>query len=71
MAPAGFNPPVFKQLLLRIAGDKDGNISAKRLGEWLRCNTGRVVRVADGRRYWLIRKQARAGRAAFRLSEVS
>ena len=70
VAPAGFNPPVFKQLLMRIAGDKDGNISAKRLGEWLRRNSGRVVRANDGCRYWIIREQGRAGRAAFRLSEV-
>jgi hypothetical protein len=68
--PAGFNAPVFKQVLLRIAGDKDGNISAKRLGEWLRRNSGRVVRVTDGRRLWLIREPGRAGRACFRLSEV-
>jgi putative DNA primase/helicase len=69
-APAGFNSNPFKDLLLRVGGDKDGDISAKRLGEWLRRNSGRVVRVFDGRRYWLIRKQAPAGRAAFRLSEV-
>ena len=31
--PAGFNLPVFKQFLLRVAGDKNGDISAKRLGE--------------------------------------
>jgi len=31
--PAGFNPPAFKQFLVRVAGDKDGNVSAKRLGE--------------------------------------
>jgi Bifunctional DNA primase/polymerase, N-terminal len=69
--PAGFNPPVFKQFLLRLAGDKDGNISAKRLGEWLRRISGRVVRrVADDHRYQLIRGQAAAGRACFHLSEV-
>jgi putative DNA primase/helicase len=68
--PTGFNPPAFKQFLLRIAGDKDSNVSAKRLGEWLRRNSGRVVRMPDGRRLWLVREQARAGRAGFRLSEV-
>jgi Bifunctional DNA primase/polymerase, N-terminal len=68
--PTGFNPPAFKQFLLRIAGDKDGDISAKRLGEWLRRNSGRVVRMPDGRRLWLVREQARTGRASFRLSEV-
>jgi hypothetical protein len=70
-APQGFNANPLKDLFLRIAGDKDGNISAKRLGEWLRRNSGRVVRLPDGRRFWLIRKQARAGRAAFRLEEVA
>jgi len=69
-APQGFNTNPLKDLLLRIAGDKDGAISVKRLGEWLRRNSGRVVRLSDGHRYWLIRKQAAAGRAAFRLSEV-
>jgi hypothetical protein len=68
--PRGFNANPLKDLLLRIAGDKDGDISVKRLGEWLSRNSGRVVRLSNGRRYWLIRKQAPAGRAAFRLSEV-
>src|SRR5215467_12479635 len=68
--PVGFNTNPLKDLLLRIAGDKDGDISTKRLGEWLRRNSGRVVRLSDGHRYWLIRKQAAAGRAAFCLSEV-
>jgi Bifunctional DNA primase/polymerase, N-terminal len=70
VAPAGFNSNPHKQFLLEIAGDKGGNISTKRLGEWLRRNSGRVVRASNGRRYWLIRRQAAAGRAAFRLSEV-
>ena len=71
-APAGFNPPVFKQLLLRIAGDKDGNISAKRLGEWLRQNSGRVARGGDGRKYWMVREQhVHHGRAQFCLKEVT
>jgi putative DNA primase/helicase len=71
-APAGFNLPVFKQFLLRVAGDKNGDISAKRLGEWLRRISGRVVRrIANDRRYWLIRGQARSGRADFRLLEVT
>jgi bifunctional DNA primase/polymerase-like protein len=68
--PRGFNTNPLKGLLLRIAGDKDGDISVKRLGEWLRRNSGRVVRLSDGHRYWLVRKQARASRAAFCLSEV-
>ena len=70
VASAGFNSNPHKQFLLRVAGDKDGNISAKKLGEWLHRNCGRVVRAADYRRYWLVKGQARAGRAAFRLSEV-
>jgi hypothetical protein len=69
-AVPGFNPNPHKQFLLRMAGDKDGNISAKRFGEWMYRNCGRVVRANDGRRYWLVREQASAGRAAFRLSEV-
>ena len=70
-APRGFNINPLKDLLLRVAGDKDGDISVKRLGEWLRRNSGRVVRLSDGHRYWLMRTQARAGRSAFRLSEVT
>ena len=71
-APAGFNPPAFKQLLLRIAGGKDGNISAKRLGEWLRRSSGRVARGSDGKKYWLVREQhVHDGRARFRLREVA
>jgi hypothetical protein len=70
-APIGFNPNPFKELLRRVAGDKDGNISAKRLGEWLRRNSGRVVRVADGRKFWLVREpHVRDGRARYRLKEV-
>jgi hypothetical protein len=68
--PRGFNTNPLKDLLLRIASDKDGDISSKRLGEWLRRNSGRVVRLSDGHRYWLIRRQARAGRAGFCLSNV-
>src|SRR5262249_6641276 len=70
VAPAGFNSNSLKEFLLRIARDKDGDISAKRLGEWLRRHSGQVVRLADGRRFWLIREQARTGRASFRLSEI-
>jgi hypothetical protein len=71
-APNDFNAPVFKQFLLRMAGDRNSEVSAKRLGEWLRRISGRVVSV-DGNmtgRYRLVRKQARAGRACFHLSEV-
>jgi putative DNA primase/helicase len=62
--PAGFNAPVFKQFLVRIAGDKDGNVSAKRLGEWLRRISGRVVAG-----YRLIREQQRSV-AAFQLRKM-
>jgi hypothetical protein len=68
--PAGFNTNPLNEILLRIAIDKNGNISAKRLGEWLRRNSGRVVQLSDGHKYWLIRKQINAARVAFRLSEV-
>jgi hypothetical protein len=70
VAPAGFNSNPHKQFLLRIASDKDGNISTKRLGEWLHRNSGRVVRASNDHRYWLIKGHTRTGRACFRLSEV-
>jgi hypothetical protein len=70
-APIGFNTNPLRDLLLRIAGDKDGDISTKRLGEWLRRNSGRVVRLSDGHRYWLIRGHDRyTNSAAFQLSKV-
>jgi hypothetical protein len=69
-APAGFNVAVFRQFLVRIAGDKDGNISPKRLGEWLRRNSGRVVRGSDDKRYRLLRKLHVGNRAQFCLKEV-
>jgi hypothetical protein len=70
--PVGFNPNPWKELLLRIAGEKDGNISAKRLGEWLHRNSGRVVRIDDGRRFRLVRQaHLRDGRAQYRLEEVA
>ena len=70
--PVGFNPPAFEQFLLRIAAGRDGKISAKRLGEWLRRNSGRVVtRPADGCGYRLIGKQANAARACFQLSKAT
>src|SRR5215831_6396711 len=72
--PGGFNVPFFKQFLVRVAGDKDGGVSAKRLGEWLRRISGRVVsRIVDDRvagKYRLVRGQAHSGRACFHLSEV-
>src|SRR5262249_19458960 len=68
----GFNSNPHKQFLQRMAGDKDGNISAKRVREWLRRNTGCVVRAPDGRRYWLIKgRDAHKHSATFRLSEVT
>jgi hypothetical protein len=71
-APVGFNPNPFKELLLRVASDKDGDISAKRLGEWLYRHSGRVVRISDGRKFWLVREpHVRSGRAQYRLKEVT
>jgi RepB DNA-primase N-terminal domain len=46
-APNDFNRPLFKEFLLRIAADRDGVVSARRLGWWLRGISGRVV---DGHR---------------------
>jgi hypothetical protein len=69
--PPGFNAPVFKQFLLQVAGDKNGGVSAKRLGEWLRRISGRVVSSGGlSCQYRLIRGQAGSGRACFHLSEV-
>jgi hypothetical protein len=73
--PVGFNTPAFKQFLLRVAGDKNGAVSAKGFGEWLRRISGRVVsRTADDGtvgKYRLIRTQHRTGRACFHLSRVT
>jgi hypothetical protein len=52
--PPGFNTNPLRDILLRIAGDKGGDISTKRLGEWLSRNCGRVVRIED-HRYWLVK----------------
>jgi putative DNA primase/helicase len=71
--PPGFNAPVFKQFLVRVAGDRNGEVSAKGLGEWLRRISGRVVSGSTGGlscKYRLIRGQAGSGRACFHLSEV-
>ena len=71
VAPAGFNSNPLKQFLLRVASDKDGNISPKRVGEWLHRNTGRVARIADGRRFWMIKGHDHYTNAAtFQLSEA-
>lgn len=64
-APNDYSPPVFKQLLMNIAGEQTG-VSAKRLGWWLRKISGRIV---DG--YRLVRKQARSNRASFWLQKVA
>jgi len=58
--------------LLRIAAGRDGRISSKRLGEWLRRISGRVaMRAADGCRYRLVTGRINAARAIFQLSKVS
>jgi putative DNA primase/helicase len=70
-APVGFNPNPFKEFLLRVAGDKNGDISTKRLGEWLHRNCGRVVRTPDGRRYWMVKgRNLSTNTATFTLSEI-
>jgi putative DNA primase/helicase len=70
--PSGFNRPVFEEFLLRIAAGRDGRISSKRLGEWLRRISGRVaMRAADGCRYRLVTGRINAARAIFQLSKVS
>jgi hypothetical protein len=64
-APNDFNPPLFRELLLRVAGEKEG-VSARRLGMWLRKISGRVVggyRLAKGR--------LNAARAAFWLTKLA
>ena len=47
LSPNDFNPQPFKELLLRVASDRQGIVSSKRLGWWLRRISGRVV---DGHR---------------------
>ena len=69
-APAGFNPNPFKEFLLRVAGDRNGEISTKRLGEWLHRHCGRVVQV-DDRPYWMVKgRNSNTNAATFTLSEV-
>jgi putative DNA primase/helicase len=62
--PNDFNPRLFEQFLLRVAGDKGGGVSAQRLGMWLRRICGRVV---AGHRLILGRK---GNVAAFKLKKV-
>jgi hypothetical protein len=62
--PSYHGPLPFKELLLRVAVDKNGNVSAQRLGWWLRKISGRVV---NG--YRLVRGQ-QMNVAAFRLEKV-
>jgi putative DNA primase/helicase len=60
------NPRTFEQFLFRVAADKNGNISAIRLGLWMRKISGRVV---GGRR--LVRgRDDRTAIATFRLERV-
>jgi hypothetical protein len=71
VAPPGFNQNPLKEFLLRVAGEKGGGISTKRLGEWVQRNCGRVVRTSDGHRYWLIkRRDSVRNTATFTLSQV-
>jgi hypothetical protein len=76
LASNDFNGPVFKQFLVRVASDKEGKVSAKRLGEWLRRISGRIVSRLDDDaqvlgKYRLVRKQAHSSRASFQLSQVT
>jgi hypothetical protein len=69
-APIGFNVNPFKEFLLRVAADKNGEVSTRRLGEWLARNCGRVVRI-DGHRYWMIKKRDSAtNTTVYQLEEV-
>ena len=71
--PVGFNEPAFERFLVRMAGDKNGGVSAKRLGEWLRRISGRVVRLEGhlAGKYRLVRGQDTDNhRARFHLSRV-
>jgi hypothetical protein len=61
------NPRTFEQFLLRMAADKNGKISASRLGLWMRKISGRIVaghRLVRGR-------DDRSGVATFRLERVN
>jgi hypothetical protein len=73
-APIGFNLNPIKDFLLRVAGDKNGDVSAKRLGEWLNRNCGRVVLIdhpnGDAGRYWMVKGRNRTNTATFMLSEI-
>jgi RepB DNA-primase from phage plasmid len=70
--PGGFNQPVFEEFLCRVATGKDGKVSSKRFGEWLRRISGRVVtREADGCRYRLILGRLNTARATFALSKIA
>jgi hypothetical protein len=72
--PSGdFNPQPFKELLLRVAGDK-GNVSPERLGWWLRKISGRVVgiRAISGHvEYRLNLGRLNTARACYSLRQVS
>src|SRR5262249_24812113 len=68
--PAGYNSNPLRDILLRIAGDKNGDISTKRLGEWLSRNCGQVMRIGR-HHYWLVKERdPHLHAAVFRLSEV-
>ena len=63
-APGDFNAQPFKLLLLRVAEDK-GNVSAKRLGWWLRKISGRVIG-----EYRLNSDRLNAAQVGYRLTKV-
>jgi hypothetical protein len=63
-APGDFNSQPFKALLLRVAEDK-GNVSAKRLGWWLRKISGRVIG-----KYRLNSDRLNAAQVGYRLTKA-
>jgi hypothetical protein len=65
--PNDYNKPWLRDFLLRVAPTrgKESEISPKRLGEWLRRISGRIVK-----QHRLVRGQDRANVASFRLVEV-
>jgi hypothetical protein len=75
-APNDYAPQSFKQLLLRVAANKNApdTVSPDRVGWWLRRISGRVVSIADAdgkmHRYRLVKGGGTRGRSCFRLMEI-
>ena len=61
----GFNPPIGRQFLMRVAANRDGTaVSHERLGKWLRSICGRVVGC-----YRLVQGKPYQGSARFRMTK--